>query len=96
MRFSSLGVWIGVLGGVADVLFMSDVIRHIGKDVKLGENVQIWNFSYIGNGAVIGDNTKIGSLVHVDYGVKIGENCKVEVRLSIDQVRRRPFLMSTG
>ena len=37
---------------------MSDVIRHIGKDVKLGENVPIWSFSYIGNGAVIGGITR--------------------------------------
>jgi len=66
------------LGGVADVSFMSDVVRHVGEDVKLGENVQIWNFTYIGNGAVIGDSTKIGSLVYIDYGVKIGSNCKVE------------------
>lgn len=56
---------------------MSDVIGHIGKDVKIGANVQIWNFTYIGNGAEIGDNTKIGSLVHIDYGVRIGSNCKV-------------------
>jgi UDP-2-acetamido-3-amino-2,3-dideoxy-glucuronate N-acetyltransferase len=60
------------------ILSMSDIVRHIGKDVKIGENVQIWNFSYIGNEAEIGDNTKIGSLVHIDYGVKIGKNCKVE------------------
>lgn len=57
---------------------MSNVIRHIGEDAIIGENVQIWNFSYIGKGAEIGDNTKIGSLVHIDYGVKIGKNCKVE------------------
>lgn len=71
-----------VMEGVLDLfgLFsvMSDVIRHIGKDAKIGENVQIWNFTYIGKGAEIGDNTKIGSLVHIDYGVKIGANCKIE------------------
>ena len=57
---------------------MSKVIRHIGKDTQIGDNVQIWNFTYIGNKTTIGDNTKIGSLVHIDYGVKIGKNCKVE------------------
>jgi len=57
---------------------MSDVIKHIGKNTKIGENVKIWNFSYIGNETEIGDNTKIGSLVHIDYGVKIGKNCKIE------------------
>jgi acetyltransferase-like isoleucine patch superfamily enzyme len=57
---------------------LSGVINHVGKDVKLGENVRMWHFTYIGNGAQIGDNTKIGSLVHIDYGVKIGNDCKIE------------------
>jgi acetyltransferase-like isoleucine patch superfamily enzyme len=57
---------------------MTDIFRHIGKDVKLGEHVQIWNFTYIGDRTEIGDHTKVGSLVHIDYGVKIGNNCKIE------------------
>lgn len=57
---------------------MTDIFRHIGKDVKLGEHVQIWNFTYVGDRTEIGDNTKVGSLVHIDYGVKIGNNCKIE------------------
>ena len=57
---------------------MSDVIRFIGKNVRLGENVKIWNFTYIGNDTVIGDNTKVGSLVHIDYGVRIGCDSKIE------------------
>ena len=57
---------------------MGDVIRHIGKNVKLGKDVKIWNFTYIGNDAEIGDGTKVGSLAHIDYGVKIGKNCKIE------------------
>jgi len=57
---------------------MSEVLRHIGRNVKIGEDVKIWHFTYIGDGAEIGDGTKIGSLVHLDYGVKIGKNCKIE------------------
>ena len=57
---------------------MSEVVNHIGKNVKLGANVRMWHFTYIGDGAEIGDNTKIGSLVHIDYGVKIGRDCKIE------------------
>jgi acetyltransferase-like isoleucine patch superfamily enzyme len=57
---------------------MSDVMRHIGRNVELGENVKIWHFTYIGDNSVIGDNTKIGSLAHIDYDVKIGRNCKIE------------------
>jgi len=57
---------------------MGDVTRHIGRNVKLGENVVIWHFTYVGDNTEIGENTKIGSLVHIDYGVKIGRNCKIE------------------
>lgn len=57
---------------------MSDVIRFIGSNVRLGENVKIWNFTYVGDDTVIGDNTKVGSLVHIDYGVRIGRDCKIE------------------
>jgi acetyltransferase-like isoleucine patch superfamily enzyme len=53
-------------------------MNHVGKNVKLGDNVRMWHFTYIGDGAEIGDNTKIGSLVHIDYGVKIGSDCKIE------------------
>jgi acetyltransferase-like isoleucine patch superfamily enzyme len=56
----------------------SNVANHIGRDVKLGENIRIWHFTYIGDGTEIGDNTKIGSLVHIDYNVKIGSDCKIE------------------
>jgi UDP-2-acetamido-3-amino-2,3-dideoxy-glucuronate N-acetyltransferase len=57
---------------------MTDVIRHIGRNVKIGKNVKMWHFTYIGDNAVIGDNTKIGSLVHIDYNVQIGCDCKIE------------------
>ncbi len=57
---------------------MSDVLRHVGKNVKIGEDVKIWHFTYVGNDVEIGDGTKIGSLAHIDYGVKIGRRCKIE------------------
>jgi len=57
---------------------MSEVVRHIGRNVKIGRDVRIWNFTYIGSDTEIGDETKIGSLVHVDYGVRIGCRCKIE------------------
>ena len=57
---------------------MGEVIKHIGRNVELGENVKIWHFTYIGDDTEIGDNTKIGSLAHIDYKVKIGRNCKIE------------------
>lgn len=57
---------------------MSEVIRHIGKNTKIGKDVKIWNFAYVGDDTEIGDGTKVGSLAHVDYGVKIGKNCRIE------------------
>jgi len=57
---------------------LTEIFRHVGKNVKMGEGVKIWHFTYIGDGAEIGDGTNIGSLVHLDYGVKIGRNCRIE------------------
>jgi len=57
---------------------MVEVTRHIGRNVKLGENVTIWHFTYIGDNTEIGANTKIGSLVHIDYNVIIGCDCRIE------------------
>jgi acetyltransferase-like isoleucine patch superfamily enzyme len=56
----------------------STVIKHIGKDVKIGKNVKIWHFSYIGDNTSIGDNVMIGSLCHIDYNVRIGNNVRIE------------------
>jgi acetyltransferase-like isoleucine patch superfamily enzyme len=60
------------------VFEMSGVIRHIGKNTKIDEDVKIWNFTYVGDNTEIGAGTKVGSLAHVDYGVKIGKNCRIE------------------
>ena len=57
---------------------MSEVARYIGRDVKLGNNVKIWHFTYIGDRCEIGDDTKIGSLTHIDYDVKIGRGCRIQ------------------
>ena len=57
---------------------MSGVMRHIGRNVKIGKDVKMWHFTYIGDNTEIGDETTIGSLVHIDYNVKIGKRCKIE------------------
>ncbi|NWG09366.1 MAG: N-acetyltransferase [Nitrososphaerales archaeon] len=54
------------------------IINHIGKNVKLGRDVKIWNFAYVGDNAEIGDDVMIGSLTHIDYNVQIGNNCRIE------------------
>jgi acetyltransferase-like isoleucine patch superfamily enzyme len=51
-------------------------MQSIAKDVKLGENVKIFNFVNL-YGCEIGDNSKIGTFVEVQKGAKIGRNCKI-------------------
>ena len=46
------------------------------KDVKVGENVKIFDFVNAYD-CTIGDNTKIGTFVEIQKGVTIGKNCKV-------------------
>jgi len=50
--------------------------QQIADNVKLGENVQIYDFVNL-YGCEIGDNTKIGTFVEIQKGVKIGKNCKI-------------------
>lgn len=51
-------------------------MRKIATDVKLGQNVAIYNFVNL-YGCEIGDNSKIGTFVEIQRGAKIGANCKV-------------------
>ncbi|MCH7967114.1 MAG: N-acetyltransferase [Thaumarchaeota archaeon] len=64
------------------------VTNFISEKAKIGQNVQIWHFSYVGDDVEIGDNVKIGSLVHIDYNVKIGENTKIEGQAYIPPLSR--------
>ncbi|HEU4717947.1 MAG TPA: acyltransferase [Bacteroidia bacterium] len=54
----------------------TDSDRQALKDVRVGENVKIFNFvnAY---GCEIGDNTKVGSFVEIQKGASIGKNCKI-------------------
>ncbi len=64
------------------------VTNFISEKAKIGENVQIWHFTYVGDNTEIGNNVKIGSLAHIDYNVKIGENTKVEAQVFIPPLSR--------
>jgi acetyltransferase-like isoleucine patch superfamily enzyme len=48
----------------------------IAPDVKLGQDVSIYNFVNL-YGCEIGDGTKIGSFVEIQKGARVGRNCKV-------------------
>ena len=52
------------------------MMKNISDDVKLGENVKIYDFVNL-YGCEIGDNTKIGTFVEIQKGAKIGKNCKI-------------------
>jgi acetyltransferase-like isoleucine patch superfamily enzyme len=51
-------------------------MKNIASDVKLGENVTIYEFTNL-YGCEIGDNTKVGTFVEIQRGAKIGANCKI-------------------
>jgi acetyltransferase-like isoleucine patch superfamily enzyme len=51
--------------------------RKVADDVKLGENVKIFDFVNL-YGCEIGDNTKIGTFVEIQKKAKIGRNCKIQ------------------
>ncbi len=56
--------------------------QSIAPDVKLGENVVIYDFVNL-YGCEIGDNTKIGTFVEIQKGAKVGKNCKVSTHTFI-------------
>jgi acetyltransferase-like isoleucine patch superfamily enzyme len=51
-------------------------LKCIADDVKLGKDVQIYNFVNL-YGCEIGDETKIGTFVEVQRGARIGRRVKV-------------------
>ena len=50
--------------------------QNIASDVKLGNNVKIFDFVNL-YGCEIGDNSKVGTFVEIQKGAKIGSNCKI-------------------
>ena len=47
---------------------------HIGKNVKIGENVAIMDFAYIDDNAIIGDNVEIYPNVYIGQYASVDEN----------------------
>ena len=64
------------------------VINYISEKAKIGNNVQIWHFTFVGENTEIGDNVRIGSLVHLDSNVTIGENTSVQGNAYISRLSR--------
>ncbi len=64
------------------------VINYISEKAKIGNNVQIWHFTFVGENTEIGDNVRIGSLVHLDSNVTIGENTSIQGNAHISRLSR--------
>lgn len=47
------------------------------KEVKVGENVKIYNFVNLYE-CEIGEGTQIGTFVEIQRGAKIGKNCRIQ------------------
>jgi acetyltransferase-like isoleucine patch superfamily enzyme len=52
-------------------------INVIAPDVKLGDNVKIYNFVNL-YGCEIGDDTRIGAFVEIQKNVTVGKRCKIQ------------------
>lgn len=50
--------------------------KNIAPDVKLGQNVKIFDFVNL-YGCEIGDGSKVGTFVEIQKGARIGRNCKI-------------------
>jgi UDP-2-acetamido-3-amino-2,3-dideoxy-glucuronate N-acetyltransferase len=55
----------------------------VGKDVRFGQNVVIWNYVVIGDNTMIGAGTRIGSFCDIGRDVVIGKNCIVQSHVTI-------------
>jgi UDP-2-acetamido-3-amino-2,3-dideoxy-glucuronate N-acetyltransferase len=51
-------------------------LRRIAVNVRLGKNVQIYDFTNL-YGCEIGDDVKIGAFVEIQKAAKIGNRCKI-------------------
>jgi acetyltransferase-like isoleucine patch superfamily enzyme len=51
-------------------------LQQIAADVKLGERVQIREFTNL-YGCEIGDDVKIGTFVEIQRGARVGNRCKI-------------------
>jgi len=61
---------------------MSDNPKQSLKNVKMGKNVQIFDFVNLYD-CEIGDNSKIGTFVEIQKGVKVGKNVKISTHTFI-------------
>lgn len=61
--------------------------NHIGKNVKIGLEDNLWHFTYICDTTEIGERTSIGSLTHIDRDVIIGSDCRIQGMVYLHRIR---------
>jgi acetyltransferase-like isoleucine patch superfamily enzyme len=55
----------------------------LGKNVRFGEKVVVWNYVVIGDNARIGDETHVGSFCDIGKNVTLGKNCNIQTHVTI-------------
>jgi UDP-2-acetamido-3-amino-2,3-dideoxy-glucuronate N-acetyltransferase len=55
----------------------------IGKDVRFGSGITVWNYVVLGDNVNVGDGTRIGSFCDIGSGVIIGKNCNIQAHVTI-------------
>jgi acetyltransferase-like isoleucine patch superfamily enzyme len=56
--------------------FLSEPLRLVADDVKLGTGVRIFGFTNL-YGCELGNDVKVGTFVEIQKGAKIGDRCKI-------------------
>jgi UDP-2-acetamido-3-amino-2,3-dideoxy-glucuronate N-acetyltransferase len=54
----------------------SGLLQRIAADVRMGERVQIRDFTNL-YGCEIGDDVKVGTFVEIQRGARVGNRCKI-------------------
>lgn len=55
----------------------------VEKNVKIGDNTNIWHLTQVRDGTIIGKNCVLGKNVFIDKDTIIGNNCKIQNNVSI-------------
>lgn len=55
----------------------------VGKNVRFGENVAIWNYTVIQDNCMFGDNVVVGSFCDIGKDVHVGKNSVIQAHCTI-------------
>ncbi len=55
----------------------------LGKNVRFGTGVLVWNYVVVGDNTMIGDGTAIGSFCDIGRDVVIGKGCSIQAHVTI-------------